>query len=96
MAEIWYTCEFCTRKFRSGRILNMSPSKVPRLIGKEGSMINMIKDAAACRINVGQNGLVWFEGEKEDRVVGAIKLIEREASLDGLTDKVSSMLQAAK
>ena len=84
------------RKFRSGRILNMSPSKVPRLIGKEGSMINMIKDAAACRINVGQNGLVWFEGEKEDRVVDAIKLIEREASLDGLTDKVSSMLKTAK
>jgi exosome complex component RRP4 len=84
------------RKFRSGRILSMSPSKVPRLIGKEGSMINMIKDAAACRINVGQNGLVWFEGEKEDRVVDAIKLIEREASLDGLTDKISSMLKAAK
>jgi exosome complex component RRP4 len=84
------------RKFRSGRILSMSPSKVPRLIGKEGSMINMIKDAAACRINVGQNGLVWFEGEKEDRVVDAIKLIEREASLDGLTDKISYMLKAAK
>ncbi len=84
------------RKFRSGRIVAMSPAKVPRLIGKEGSMINMIKDAALCRINVGQNGLVWFEGEKEDHVVDAIKLIEREASLDGLTDKVSAMLKEAK
>ena len=84
------------RKFRSGRIVAMSPSKVPRLIGREGSMINMIKDSAGCRINVGQNGMVWFEGDKEERVVNAIKLIEKEASRDGLTGKVSAMLQGAK
>lgn len=84
------------RKFRSGRIVSMNPAKVPRLIGKEGSMINMIKDSAECRINVGQNGLVWFEGEKEDIVVDAIKLIEKEAAMDGLTDKVSSMLKGVK
>lgn len=80
------------RKFGSGRIVTMSPAKVPRLIGKEGSMINVIKDKSGCRINVGQNGLVWFEGEKEDLVVDAISLIEREAALDGLTDRVASML----
>jgi exosome complex component RRP4 len=83
------------RKFSSGRILNMNPAKVPRLIGKEGSMINMIKDSAECRINVGQNGLVWFEGKNEDLVVDAINLIEKEAALEGLTEKVSSMLKGA-
>ncbi len=80
------------RKFRSGRIVNMSPAKVPRLIGKEGSMINVIKDKSGCRINVGQNGLVWFEGEKEDLVVDAINLVEKDAARDGLTNKVSLML----
>ncbi len=84
------------RKFRSGRIMTMNPAKVPRLIGKEGSMINMIKNSASCRINVGQNGLVWFEGEKESLVVDAINLIEKEAATGGLTDKVSSMLNGAK
>jgi exosome complex component RRP4 len=84
------------RKFRSGRIVTMSPSKVPRLIGKEGSMINLIKDSAGCRINVGQNGLVWFEGDNEDKVVDAINLIEKDASLNGLTEKVSAMLKGAK
>jgi exosome complex component RRP4 len=83
-----------SRKFRSGRIVSMSPAKVPRLIGKEGSMINVIKDKAGCRINVGQNGLVWFEGEKEDLVVDAIRLIEREAAMEGLTERVSSMLNS--
>ena len=84
------------RKFRSGRIVSMSPAKVPRLIGKEGSMINMIKDSSGCRINVGQNGMVWFEGEKEGKVIDAITLIEREASLEGLTEKVSAMLRGSK
>ena len=80
------------RKFRSGRVVTMNPAKVPRLIGKEGSMINLIKDRSGCRINVGQNGLVWFEGDNEDAVVSAIGLIQKEAAMDGLTEKVSSML----
>ena len=83
------------RKFRSGRIVSMNPAKVPRLIGKEGSMINLIKDSANCRINVGQNGLVWFEGEREEVVVDAIKLIEKDAAMDGLTDRVSEMIGKA-
>lgn len=81
-----------SRKIRSGRVIKMSPAKVPRLIGKEGSMIKLIKDKTGCRISIGQNGLVWFEGEKEDSVIDAIKLIERESVTDGLTDKISNLL----
>jgi exosome complex component RRP4 len=80
------------RKFTSGRIVSMNPAKVPRLIGKEGSMINVIKDKAGCRINVGQNGLVWFEGSNEDLVVDAIRIVEKDAAHEGLTERVSSML----
>lgn len=42
------------RKLEGGRILNVTPSKVPRIIGKSGSMISMIKDATKCQIVVGQ------------------------------------------
>jgi exosome complex component RRP4 len=82
-----------TRKLTTGRIVRMNPAKVPRLIGKEGSMINLIKDKTNCRISIGQNGLVWFEGEKGDMVIEAIRLIERESVTDGLTDKVSKLLE---
>jgi exosome complex component RRP4 len=82
-----------SRKLKSGRVVKMSPAKVPRLIGKEGSMINMIKNKTNCSISIGQNGLVWFEGEKESKVIDAIGLIEREAVVDGLTDKVSKLLE---
>jgi len=80
------------RKFRSGRIVRMSPSKIPRLIGRQGSMIIMIKDLTGCRINVGQNGVICIEGEKEDLVIKAIDMIEQESQIEGLTDKISLLL----
>jgi exosome complex component RRP4 len=84
------------RKFRSGRIVKMNPSKIPRLIGRQGSMIMMIKDLTGCRINVGQNGIVCIEGEKEDLVIKAIEVIEHESQSEGLTDKISMLLGGSK
>ena len=42
------------RKFRSGRVISFNPAKVPRLIGKQGSMISLIKGKTGCRISVGR------------------------------------------
>jgi exosome complex component RRP4 len=84
------------RKFRSGRIVRMNPSKIPRLIGRQGSMIMMIKDLTGCRINVGQNGVICIEGEKEDLVIKAIDVIEHESQSEGLTDKISLLLGGSK
>jgi exosome complex component RRP4 len=85
-----------SRKFRTGRIVKMSPVKVPRLIGKHGSMINLIKDHTGCRINVGQNGFIWLEGEKEELAIRAIQVIESESQSEGLTDRISEMLNGIK
>jgi exosome complex component RRP4 len=84
------------RKFRTGRVVRMSPVKVPRLIGKHGSMINLIKDYTGCRINVGQNGFIWLEGEMEELAIKAIKMIERESQSEGLTDRVNDMLKETR
>ena len=81
-----------TRRLRGGRIIRISPAKVPRLIGKEGSMITMIKNRTNCRISVGQNGFVWLEGEGMERAIKAINLIEAEAYKEGLTDRVAKLL----
>ena len=68
--------------------------KLGRLIGKKGSMINMIKDKTCCKIVVGQNGLVWVKGNEdmEQIVKNIIKLIEREAHTSGLTDRIKNKL----
>ncbi len=79
-------------KLPEGRIIDVSPSKVPRIIGKQGSMIELIKNLSGCRINVGQNGKVWISGENPERIIEAIRLIEKESYLSGLTEKIENLL----
>jgi exosome complex component RRP4 len=81
-------------KFRGGILINITPTKVPRLIGKKGSMINMIKDETHCEVIVGQNGVVWVKGEPSmERVAEkVINMIEEQAHTSGLTDRVRDML----
>ena len=86
------------RRLDGGNIIEVSPAKIPRIIGKQGSMIKSLKDASGCEITVGQNGLVWIKGEPEKAaMVGrAIKVIERESHLPGLTDKIKHMLEGGE
>ena len=81
-------------KFKGGIIVDIAPTKVPRLIGKKGSMINMIKDKTKCKIVVGQNGLVWIKGNEdmEQLTREIIHLIEAEAHTSGLTNKIKNKL----
>jgi exosome complex component RRP4 len=87
------------RRLRGGRIIRVSPNKVPRIIGKQGSMVSMIKDATGCRVLVGQNGIVWLQGEdpaKELLAVRTIRKIEKEAHIPGLTDSIKQYLESHK
>ena len=83
------------RKIRGGRIIKVNTHKVPRIIGKKGSMVSMIKQATTCRIIVGQNGLIWIDGEpdKENIAVEAILKIENESHLSGLTERMKTYLE---
>ena len=85
-------------KLHDGRIIEVNPNKVPRIIGKAGSMVTMIKEATKTRITVGQNGLVHVQGEPKDeiRAVKAIKMIEEESHISGLTDKIKDYLDKVK
>ncbi len=80
------------RKLKEGVTIKITPSKVPRLIGKEGSMINTIKEKTGTIIRVGQNGVVWISGEKIDKAIKAIKLIEEKSHIVGLTDEITKLL----
>jgi exosome complex component RRP4 len=82
------------RKLEGGSFIEVNSNKVPRIIGKQGSMVSMIKEATDCRITVGQNGIVWISGEPqmENIAIDAIKKIEKEAHVSGLTDKVKAYL----
>jgi exosome complex component RRP4 len=84
------------RKLQGGQIIEISPSKVPRVIGKSGSMIQMIKGYTNCRIFVGQNGRIWLDGEVDNilHAIKAIQTIEEDAHSYGLTEKVKAYLES--
>ena len=87
------------RKLTDGSFVKITPAKVPRIIGKQGSMITMIKDSTNCRILIGQNGVVWVSGadpENEIKAIEAIKMVEQGSQSDGLTDKVQAFLKGEK
>lgn len=83
------------RKLEGGRIVEINCHKVPRLIGKRGSMVSMIKSATSCQIVVGQNGWVWLSGESEQEMLAyeAIQKIENEAHVPGLTERIKAFLE---
>ena len=79
---------------RGGKIVNITPSKVPRLIGKAGSMISLIKEKTGCNIVIGQNGRVWIKGENEDLATQAVLMVNDKSHLDGLTNMVTEFLNS--
>ena len=82
-------------KISTGRVVEISAAKIPRLIGRKGSMISMLKRETGCQITVGQNGviMVWGKSPESERVaVEAIYMVEREAHTRGLTDRIREMI----
>ena len=83
----------------SGRVARISPAKIPRIIGKKGSMITMLKKETEVDIIPGQNGIILAVGRNPDQeriAVEALYMIEREAHTSGLTDRVKAMITAKK
>lgn len=81
-----------------GRVIEISHTRVPRLIGKSGSMISMLKKELNCNIFVGQNGRIWINGGEKDMDLAqkTILLIETEAHTNGLTDRIVDFLKEEK
>ncbi len=86
-------------RVEGGKLVKISPTKVPRVIGRKGSMLNTLQDVGECRLRVGQNGQIMIWGRNPsmiNAVVEALLMIEREAHTSGLTDRVHLMLEKMK
>lgn len=84
-------------KIESGTLIKISPSKIPRLIGKRGSMIQTVEMATHAVITIGQNGLIVVSCDDSNgllKAIKAIRMIEEEAHMANLTDKVKEMLES--
>lgn len=81
-----------SRKLHGGVVVRINPNKVPRIIGRGGSMVNLIKKKTNCEIYIGRNGYVWIKGENKNKVIEALLTIEKESHVIGLTEKIDKML----
>jgi len=83
-------------KIDSGELVKISPTKIPRLIGKHGSMIQTIEGSTNATITVGQNGLIVVSCDETNgllKALAAIRMVDEQAHLVDLTDKVKKMLK---
>ncbi len=82
------------RKLDEGQVVHIPHSKVPRVIGKGGSMIALLKQKTNTGMFVGQNGAVWINGKPGDieLVSRAIRMIDERTEMSGLTDMVRRYL----
>jgi len=79
--------------------MQVTPTKIPRVIGRKGSMISMIKQETNCQIILGLNGVILVTGkdpENEELAMKAIKKIEEESHTTGLTDRITQLLKEEK
>jgi exosome complex component RRP4 len=86
-------------RVHEGFLMNITPSKIPRLIGKKGSMINMILRETRCHVTIGQNGKILISGRNradEELVVKVISKVDAEAHTSGLTSRIQEYLKNIK
>lgn len=83
-------------KIMRGQLVEVTPTKIPRVIGRKGSMVSMIKRETGCQLSLGQNGLILVSGrsaESERLAVMALHKIEEESHTSGLTDRITEMIK---
>ncbi|MGB9914234.1 MAG: exosome complex RNA-binding protein Rrp4 [Candidatus Bathyarchaeales archaeon] len=86
-------------KITRGQIMKVTPTKIPRVIGRKGSMISLIKQETGCQIILGINGIILVTGKKpedEELAMMAIQKIEEESHTSGLTDRITQFLKEEK
>lgn len=83
-------------KIEGGMLMKINPNKVPRVIGKEGSMVKLIRTATKCNLTVGQNGIIWIDGNSIDNEIKTreiIAFVVENSTTSGLTEKVEGYIK---
>ena len=82
-------------KIDSGELVKISPTKIPRLIGKHGSMIQTIEASTNISITVGQNGLIIFKYDNSTglkNAIASIKMIAMTYEDANIEEKIQNIL----
>lgn len=86
-------------KIVEGVVVDVKPSRVPRIVGKKKTMLEALTSSTNCNITVAVNGRIWIKCPNsllEDIVIRAIRKIESEAHIPGLTDRIRKFIEDEK
>lgn len=73
------------RSMGDGEIVMVNPSRVPRIIGKNNSMLNVVKNGTGANVFVGKNGLVHVSGGNTELAKETLLRINEHAHVENLT-----------
>ena len=82
-------------KIDSGELVKISPPKIPRLIGKHGSMIQTIESSTDTSITIGQNGLIVLKSESGsnlDKIIKIFKMLDSTTDDSNMDEKIQKIL----
>ena len=77
-----------------GNVISISSTKVPRIIGKNESMLNILKKYTSSNIVIGKNGRVWYISKNDKLLEKAISIIIKNSQKSKLTDFVENYLKS--
>ncbi len=84
------------RILRGGEIIELTPVRSPRLIGKNGSMLDVLTNGTNCEIFVGKNGRVWARNGNIALLKKAVEFIDKNSFKSNLTNAVEELLRSEK
>ncbi len=79
-----------------GEVIGVTPVKIPRFIGKNASMLEILKEGTGASLMIGKNGRVWAKGGNIPLLKKALDFIEENSHKSHLTNAVQEMLKKEK
>ncbi len=80
----------------NGTVITVKPAKVPRIIGRKGSMLETLRQGTGCDFFVAVNGrihIVCANEALQEIAVMAIEMIESQSHTTGLTERVKRFIE---
>lgn len=81
------------RLLTNGVLIQIKPVKIPRIIGKNNTMVNQISNFTKSNINIGKNGIIYIKGGDVPLTISTIFKVEKEAHTKGLTENIKQILE---
>jgi len=82
------------RRMFGGDVIEVTAVRTPRLIGKSGSMLELLKQGTGCDIIIGKNGRIWAKNGNLELLRKVVLFINDNSYKSNLTNTVEEFFKA--